>query len=258
MTGSFFIQRFTLSLLAVLSVSNLLVRTAYADEWDFVLAPYAQVPYISGDASLGRIEDAKVDIDPSDILDNLKIGAMLQAEVHHKSGFGLVLNYAFMDLEDAASGPRGFTNFDAEIFQGVFESFLSYRIEREAGLIDFYAGARYWDIDLEMSADNALGSIDYDREEDWLDPVMGMRVKRDISEKWDFLLVGDVGGFAGESNNTFSAMAGLLYSITQNTSLALTYKAIWVDYSHGSIGEPDRFKYNTVSHAPLLGVVMKF
>jgi hypothetical protein len=96
-----------------------MTSVARADEWDFVVAPYGLLPNISGDASIGRIEGADVDLSAGDVLNSLELGAMIQVEARHESGFGGYLNYAFMKLGSDAEGPLGFADFDADIFQGI-------------------------------------------------------------------------------------------------------------------------------------------
>jgi hypothetical protein len=51
---------------------------------------------IQGDASIGRVVGTPVDVDFSTILDNLDMAAMVHFEAHHKSGWGMVIDYVFM------------------------------------------------------------------------------------------------------------------------------------------------------------------
>ena len=86
-----------------------------ADKWEFVIAPYALLPYIDGDASVGQVSGADVAVDPGDILDALELGGMIYLEAQHANGFGVSLNYAFMDLADDATGPGGIGRVDLDI-----------------------------------------------------------------------------------------------------------------------------------------------
>ena len=231
---------------------------ANADEWEFVIAPYGQVPAISGDASLGRIEDAEVDVSMSDLLDKLRLGAMLQVEAHHKSGLGFSLNYAFMKLDSAFSGPKDFTSFDGDLFQGIMEGYLSYRVNFDISSLDFYSGARWWNMDIDVSAENALGAVSFDRDLNWVDPVVGLRFISKLSDSWRLLLQGDIGGFDVSSDSSYNAMGGVLWEACETFSVAALYRALWVDYSEGTPGEANRFVYDTVTHGPIVGLVFKF
>ncbi len=144
---------FTLLGLALLMSAS----QSVADEWEFVVAPYLLLPNISGDASLGRIENIDLDVDFGDILSTLELGGVVQLEARHESGFGVLLNYAFMFLGDDAKGPRGFANFDANVFQGILEAYGMYRFAFDWSTFDVYAGIRWWDINLDVAATAPLG-----------------------------------------------------------------------------------------------------
>src|SRR3546814_3675221 len=64
-----------------------------ADDWEFAIAPYLLAPSINGEAGLGRfIDGADVDVDSRDIFEHLDLGAMIHAEVRHRSGFGAIVD----------------------------------------------------------------------------------------------------------------------------------------------------------------------
>lgn len=229
-----------------------------ANDWDFVVAPYILLPNISGDASVGRVEGADVDVDTGDILDTLELGAMIQLEARHKSGFGVLLNYAFMDLGKEATGPRGFTRFDADVFQGILEGYVAYRIEYEWSTLDAYIGMRWWDINIDIDATTPLGSLSFDRDEDWVDPVVGGRWLPRLAARWRLHLQGDIGGFGLSSDFTWNTMAGIIWDSSDAFSVALLYRLLSADYDTGTRGTPDRFAYNTITQGPILGVVFRF
>ncbi len=228
-----------------------------AQDWDFVVAPYLLVPSITGDASLGRINDADVDISGSDILSTLELGAMLQLEARHSSGYGVMLNYAFMDLGKDLSGPLGYVDVDTDIFQGMLEGFGTYRFNYDGGTVDLYGGARWWHIGLDLDASTPFGDVSYSRNEDWVDPVIGIRWAPRLSDSFRLLLQGDVGGFGAASDFTWCAQAGVLWDVSSGTSVALLYKALGVDYQTGTRGNRSFFEYDTITQGPLLGLVFR-
>ncbi|WKZ56700.1 MAG: hypothetical protein QY326_08195 [Bdellovibrionota bacterium] len=242
----------------VLGVSGLFSEPAGAEEWKFAVAPYVQIPWISGDASIGRIEEAAVDVGPDDILDTFSMGAMLQVEAQHSSGVGVILNYAFMDLSDSVSGPRDYVSADGDIYQGVLEGFASYTWNLETSELSLYGGARWYQINIDLSVDALERELDGDRDEGWVDPVIGLRFIPRLSDEWRLLLQGDVGGFDVSSDSSFVASGGFLWDVGESWSLVLLYKALWVDYGAANPGDSDRFLYDTVTHGPLLGAVFRF
>ena len=225
-----------------------------ADNWDFIIAPYLLVTSIDGDASVGRVEGADIDVGPKDIIENLELGAMIQVEAHHKSGYGLSMAYNFMDLSGGASAP-GRGSLDADIHQGIFEGYGIYRVSTDKGPLDFYGGIRWWDIDVELKV-NGLKVVE--NTADWVDPVVGLRWMPQISDSWHVILKGDIGGFGISSDFTWNLQGGLMWDATDYLSLVFQYRALSVDYSTGNVGDLDRFTYDTITHGPLFGLAFQF
>jgi hypothetical protein len=183
---------------------------------------------------------------------------MIQLEARHSSGYGVILNYAFMNLTKDLSGPRDYTNIDTELFQGILEGFVTRRFDYDKGTVDLYGGVRWWDIKLDIDANTPLGSRSYGRDEGWVDPVLGVRWAPRVSESWRLLLQGDIGGFSAASDFTWCAQAGILWDVSSSTSVALLYKALGVDYQTGARGTRSFFEYDTITQGPLLGLVFRF
>jgi hypothetical protein len=61
---------------------------ALADEWSYEVEVYLLATTIEGDASIGRITGAEVDVNFDTILESLDLGGMMHAEAHHDSGGG--------------------------------------------------------------------------------------------------------------------------------------------------------------------------
>jgi hypothetical protein len=244
--------------LLVAFVALALPTTSRAQDWNFVVAPYLLVPSITGDASLGRIDDANVDLSGSDILSSLELGGMLQLEARHSSNYGAILNYAFMNLGQDFSGPLGFTDVDTDIFQGMLEGFGTYRFDYQGGTVDVYGGVRWWDIGIHVDLSTPARDASYSRDEGWVDPVVGARWMPRIHESFRLLLQGDVGGFGAASDFTWCAQAGVLWDTSASMSVALLYKALGVDYHTGARGTPSFFEYDTITQGPLLGLVLRF
>lgn len=243
---------------ALFSSALCLVSLAHADEWEYVVAPYGLLPSITGDAAVGRIDEADVDLDPGDVFDSLEFGAMIEAEARHSSGYGVTINYAFMNLGQNATGPLGFTDFDADIFQGILEGFGTYRFNLENGSLDAYAGVRWWDINLDVDATTPVGSRSLSRDKDWVDPVVGLRWLPKINNSWRLLLQGDVGGFDLASHFTWGVQGGAVWDFGEKWSMVLLYKLLSVDYETGDRGTPSYFAYDTTTQGPLLGLVFRF
>jgi hypothetical protein len=235
----------------------LAANPANADEWSYQIEPYLLGIMIDGDAGIGRATGADVDVNTSDVFDNLDVGGMLRFEARHESGWGVALDYAFMDLSDDRTSPRGAV-LDAEVRQGVFEALLTKAARSDDEQLDYFVGLRWWDNDVDVEIDPVLlpGTVTSSIEEDWVDLIIGARWKNPINEKWSFTLHGDIGG--GGSDFTAAGIVGFNYKIGESKELKLQYKALAVDYETGTPGQPGYFKYDTTTHGPIIGLMFKF
>lgn len=228
-----------------------------ADDWDFYVEPYLLAASIEGNADIGRVTGAEIDVDFGTILDNLDIGAMIHFEGRNTSGWGFALDYGFMDLSDEVLGSRGGV-IDARVRQGIFEALLT----RSAGnsSVDYFAGFRWWDNDIDTRIDPAIlpGTAITRVDASWIDLVVGARISHDLNERWTLTARADVGGFGVESDFTSQLSVGAFYEFNARYSLDLQYKALWVDYEEGRSGQPGYFAYDTVTHGPIVGLAIHF
>ncbi len=246
-------------LLSALAAGTLALAAnpANADAWSYQIEPYLLGVTIDGDAGIGRVTGVDVDVNTSDILDNLDLVGMVHFEARHESGWGVAVDYAFMDLSDDVTGPRGGV-LGAELRQGVFEALLVKGTRSGDEQLDYFAGLRWWDNDVDVTIDPVIlpGTVASSVEEDWVDLVIGVRWINPISEKWSFQLKGDIGGIG--SDFTTGGVVGFRWRFGKSTELDLHYKALYVDYETGTPGQPGYFKYDTTTHGPVIGLVFHF
>jgi len=264
------------------------------DKWDFIIAPYALLPNITGDASVGALEGADVDVGTTDILENLELGGMIQFEALHESGYGVIMAYNFMDLGGKVTGPGGQNSLGADIFQGIFEGYGMYRVKMDRGPLDLYGGVRWWNMDVDVNVSgvqqgifegygmyrvkmdrgpldlyggvrwwdmdvdvNVSGVQKVKSREDWVDPVVGVRWMPQITDNWHVIVKGDIGGFGISSDFTWNLQGGFVWDATDYLSLVFQYRALSVDYSNGTVGTSDRFAYDTITHGPMFGLAFR-
>ena len=249
-------SRILLSTLAAGTLA-LAANPANADAWSFQIEPYLLGVTIDGDAGIGRVTGVDVNVSTSDIIDNLDLGFMVHFEAQHESSWGFMVDYAFMDLSSDITGPRGGV-LDADLFQGVFEAMLMKGAGSGDAQLDYFAGVRWWDNEVDVTVDPVIlpGTASRKVEEDWVDLVIGARWINPLSEKWSLLLKGDIGG--GGADFTWLAHAGFRWRFGKTTELDLSYKALAVDYETGTPGQPGYFKYDTITHGPIIGLVFNW
>ena len=228
-----------------------------SDDWDYSFELYGMGSSISGNTSIGRVEGAPVDVSFGDILENLDMAAMVHFEAFN-GDWGMILDYGFMDLSSKGLGRRGI--LDARVRQGVAEALLAKKFESGGRVFDVFAGVRWWDNDIDLIIDPVVlpGSSTLGVDEDWVDLVVGMRGFVPLSEKWMMTFRGDLGGLDISSSFTASAAVGGQYRMSNSWILNLQYKGLWVDYKRGDSGTRDSFRYDTLTHGPIVGIIHTF
>jgi len=228
-----------------------------SSKWSYELEPYLMFTKIQGDASLGRIDLNDIEVPFKTIWDNLELGAMAHFEGHHDSGWGFTVDYGFMDLGKQHTGIlNGLT--EAGVRQSVLEIMGLYRQTLDVdSSIDYMAGIRRWDNKIEVTH-TLLNPIEFERKVSWIDAVVGARYNHKLNENWGFYMTGSLGGAGFESDYTASVGTGVKYALSESMELDLQYKATWVDYEEGTVGTSGYFKYDTVTHGPIIGLNFKW
>jgi hypothetical protein len=223
--------------------------------WKYDIQLYMLAVWIKGDSQMGPARQKfDVDVTPSDIFSNLKMGAMAHIEAHQDKGFGVWFDYAFMNLGMDAS----LVNGSLGVYQGILEGFATYKVPLKVGTLDYFGGVRWWhnDFDLSYAVLNTTGSVS--KTVDWYDPVIGVRWTYPFAKNWSFKARGDIGGFGLASDFTSVVEAGVMYDITQSWQVDMRFKSLWVDYEEGTEGKRDRFTYKTVNYGPIIGITYRF
>ncbi len=94
---------------------------------------------------------------------------------------------------------------------------------------------------------------------DWVDPIVGLRLRHDFAGGDRLQLRGDIGGFGVGSEFSWQLMAAYAHDFTWGDSVlsvALGYRLLDIDYSTGS--GLKEFDFNTTLHGPLLGLTFRW
>ena len=150
--------------------------------------------------------------------------------------------------------------------------------ERSFTALDAYAGARYWNSSTQVNLD-LTGTLDFsdprlqrfDRSrtigvadsgtQQWVDPLIGLRLRHQFTPSQEIMAKGDVGGFGIPGSSSFSWQLAALYSYTwQFDGYALAaiggYRALStnITFSSGTDGN----SLNLLMHGPIVGLTVKF
>lgn len=220
---------------------------------------------IHGDVTV-RGQSASID---ASFIDTVKeadsiLGFQGHLEVR-RDRLGGFLDVTYLDIgeDDISAGPF---SLDATQNLTLLEFGLLYRVadlpsasRDDAGLktrIDAYAGGRYTHVGVDLDFDR-LG--DFDRDKDWVDPIVGMRVVTDLTPDLQLVVGGDVGGFGVGSDFTWSALGlvGYRFDLFGQEATALAgYRALAQDYDSGS--GSNRFEWDVMLRGPVLGLMVRF
>ncbi len=251
--------------------------------YKLTFAPYLWVIGTSGNATVGNVKiDATATFrDVLDASDSL-FGLMGVTELQVGKVF-FQLNATYVSIGfDKKRDVRNFATLDAELDQklGWYEGAVGYRLidqrmsdrvdEKQRFALDVFGGARVTDItvDAHLNASAAVTlpdgevvsggrSAERNQDETWVEPFVGTRLRFDLTDRWEFSLRGDVGGF-GVDGSSFSWQTAALMGYTWElgpTSIISAYggyRALGQDYSSGDFG------WNVVAHGPILGMQVVF
>ncbi len=251
-------------------------------QWTLTLTPYSWLAGLSGDTTVkGRTTD--IDVGPFKVLEHLDgVPWMSYAEARHgRLSFYNDVFYAPLGVDANVARSFGRVSLDAalgvDIEQTIIELGATYEIARwnafaGSTAIDVLAGARYWHqnvaINLALTTTLDIAGLDLSRDRaiarargvDWVDPLVGLRIRHQLVPGQELLLRGDVGGFDAGSQFSWNVLAtyswqiGVHYGVTYSGMLG--YRALSVDFEKGS--GVNRYEYDVVQHGPLLGLTLKF
>ncbi|WP_252920351.1 hypothetical protein [Aurantimonas endophytica] len=255
-----------------------------ASSWSFRFVPYGWVIAMDGTQTV-RGRSVSVDASFIDILEKSDSLLALMGTFEARRGplaFYSDVVWTKIGVESSnvrnrapapgVAGELG-TSVSLDIEMAIVEGGVAYEVARSGGLaLDVLGGARYWhqeaavsseisasvDVgDLELSGSRAFarsGSVD------WIDPVIGARVRHEVAPGHELFLRGDIGGFGVGSDFSWQAVGG--YGFEFGTYQGVTfsgvlgYRALSVDYSEGQ--GPERYEFDMLQHGTILGISARF
>lgn len=226
------------------------------DDWSLNISPYAWAASLKGTAAaVPGLPSIKVDADFKDILENLDLAAMTLVELRYRK-FGAYADIIYTDISSDAKTPRQilFDDIDveSEMFIGTFGG--AYRaVEGDRGFLDLLAGARVWSVDTHLDLNGGLlDGREIEDNENWVDPVIGVKGRFDFGHGLFLYGMGNVGGFGVASDLTWDVFGGLGYRFNETFSAIAGYRHLEVDYSH------EAFKFDVELSGPVIGGTIHF
>jgi hypothetical protein len=220
--------------------------TPTTDTWQFALTPYYWGQGMDGTV---QVQGTSGKVDYS-WFDNLNPADNFATQIHFeakKNKLAFVVEPTYVNSEDS-SASVGSSGADVKVDYLLTDLLVGYRFRKSWEVL---AGLRFVSMDNTVQPDGGARSS---ASEDWTDIVGGVRYSAQISKKWDFLGRFDIAGLdlTGGSDLTWNGEALFFWSFAPNSSLAVGYRILDIDFTSGS--GSNRFDYDARQQGPLVGV----
>jgi hypothetical protein len=205
----------------------------------FYLMPYLVLAGMGGDITIqGRT--ASLSTSAGDVLSNLQFGFMGRMRVTHNRWF-VALDGIYMGLGAANSG------VDVGVDQTIVEPDVGFHVTR---FLEAIAGARYNHLDIDVRGAGGSAS----RTQNWWDPLVGGRVIVPLGRKLAASARLDFGGFSAGSRLAINSEPTLNLKISGRGTLLFGWKFLYTDFHDNNT----QFRYNVLTHGPLLGAAFRW
>ena len=258
--------------------------------WTFRFVPYGWLTSLKGEQT---VRGRTIDVDASfiDIVEESDSLAALMGTFEVRNGpFALYgdLVWSKVELSGNEARSRSFTgplgggisatleaSLGLDIQMAIVEGGASYEIMRSGPLaFDILGGVRYWhqkaDASLDLTLTVAVDVLDLEivgnrafarsGSVDWIDPLIGGRLRYEVAPGHQLFLRGDVGGFGVGSDFSWQAVGGYGFDFAQwgnvTFSGVIGYRALYVDYAQGEGRR--RYEFDMLQHGPIVGISARF
>lgn len=221
-------------------------------ELEFRLTMYTWFSSLTNSVAVRNRDETVTDIPFSDIFDALDFANFAHMEVQ-KDKWILFSELDFIKLSDNAEfRRRGGIPFkigaDLALKQTTAELGVMRSFEGKRVALDALLGARYFRID----SDVHVGPLGSAVTKDWVDPMIGARLRLNLSEKWNASLRADFAGFGTGSELTTNAIAVVSYKISDRYDVGFGYRYMDIEY------ESSTLKIDMETYGPVIGMGIRF
>lgn len=226
------------------------------NQWRFLLEPYFMAANMKGTIGLGNLPDAEVDEDPSDILENLKFGAMIYFEAYDER-WAISSDMIYMKLAADLEPKSVVSSGEAEARQLAWEiAGLRKILPWLEGGIGLQLNVLKTELEMTITSPGGNSNRSTSLTETWLDPMIIARVKLRFTSRFSFLLRPSIGGFGIGSDLAWQVQTHLTYRFSKLFQLSAGYRIITIDYENGS--GSDRFFYDIDNFGPVIRLGFNF
>jgi hypothetical protein len=232
-----------------------------SDEWRFEVTPYLWGVGIKGTVNLNNGLAKSADMSTSNVLGDLKSGAMIAAEAH-KGKWGIMGDLVSATLQNSGSVPVRTEYGPATIGdkvtvqQTVLTGAFTYTLANtKDAYLDALLGVRAIDVTatLGLTVDGTSIKQSISKKTSTVDPIIGAKGRYRIADStWYIPFYGDIGGGGGTTDLTWQVIAGIGKTFNKVIDASLTYRALYYDMKDGGVLQ------KTTMLGPQVAVTFKF
>lgn len=231
----------------------------FADEmpgekkWEFNLSPlYLWATKVEGDVTLGPKSNS-TEVEFNDIFDNVEGAFTLNFSGLHKSNFGFLFDFIYLDI-NADKGASSGNNLSVGLKEMVSQFAGTYRFGSSDHAFDTVAGIRYLSVELEVEAKGT--PMSESEKTDLVDPIIGGRYIWKIADQWNLKLYGDIGGFGVGSDFTWQALGVIDFWPWENVGFSVGYRGL--EYRFDDDTGTKKFDVDLLLHGPIVGISFRW
>ena len=230
---------------------------AYADEAEWLVAPYAWISDVSYDQNVD--DGSGGEISGRDLIDKSDTAGMIRIEAA-KGRWGAMVDYLWLSLSDRARvniPPSAVPNASvvAELDLSIVEFGGFYRPSGDDSGIDVLFGIRTISTDSTLLLIPDVGANDrLDGDKDYTDGFVGARYLHRFNETWDASLRADVS--FGDTEGSVNALASVGYRFGETFALQLGYR--YTSFEFDDIFTGAGATTDVDLSGPLIGAVFRF
>lgn len=216
------------------------------------LSLYAWLSSVSSNME-ARDREISSDVGFDDLLDALDFANFAHLEVQKgKWGLFAELDYVKLssdgDFRTPGIGLPFKTEVDGVMKETMIELGAIRSFEGPRLSLDGLAGARYFRLESETN----VGLFKSEISKDWVDPLVGARLRWRLSDRWHAWLRADLGGFGAGSDLTTNVTAVVAYDVSDRFAVGFGYRYMDVDYKTKAI------EMSSETYGPVLGMAIRF
>lgn len=234
-------------------------------DWTLIVSPYVWAGSLKGNGSLAGF-NTDVNIPFSEVFDHLDFAAMGNVELTNGQ-WGV-----YLDAEHVKTSQTE-NLFANELDLGVKTTWLAagafYRVyEQSLGGDTVFGKPRTLTFEptvgvrwTKVEADVSFLGMGANKDANWTDPFVGLRVNADLTERWNLFAQADVGGFGAGSRLSVSAQAYLGYrtmALGRPAILRVGYRVLKQDYETDDFTGANKFRWDVTQHGPVAGFSIQF